>query len=113
MAQTFNAGGSNRLQEVASFSTGPQKQFCSDMPRKLSLPRNNFIPLCKPSMFLRIGCEFLGRTLLKCRNQAFSLVCAVCSPKPGSIGEMAILRQLQMELTQSMRVVHAPPEMRR
>ena len=50
MAQTFNASGSNRLQEVASFSTGPQKKFCSDMPRKLSLPRN-IIPLCKPSMF--------------------------------------------------------------
>jgi len=71
MAQTFNAGGTNRLQEVASFSIGPQKQFCSDMPRKLSLPRN-IIPLCKLRV-LRIGCEFLGRTLLKCRNQAITL----------------------------------------
>jgi hypothetical protein len=54
MAQTFNASGSNRLQEVASISTGPQKQFCSefcsDMPRKLSLPRN-IMTLCKLSVF--------------------------------------------------------------
>ena len=84
MAQTFNAGGSNRLQEVASFSTGPQKQFCSDMPRKLSLPRNNH-PLMQTFDVLRIGCEFLGRTLLKCRNQAIAPACALYSPNSGQL----------------------------